>query len=142
MMMFHGFWISCLSFFLFLGNNTVKKHLDWHTQDLLEKIAPTWMNVSLKMKNDPETDNTFGWVLEMWAHLRSIHFMVWVENCKLSLASFLTFLLFTAKQKVCICCGLCSSWGAAYSTERLHVAGFVSEPESYHMYYSHFFSLL
>lgn len=36
-----------------------------HTQDLLEKIAPTWMNVSLRMKNDPETDTTFGWVLEM-----------------------------------------------------------------------------
>ncbi|KAK6140383.1 hypothetical protein DH2020_025867 [Rehmannia glutinosa] len=37
-------------------------------KDLLEKIAPTWMNVSLKMKNDPETDNTFGWVLEMYAY--------------------------------------------------------------------------
>ncbi|PIM99324.1 hypothetical protein CDL12_28182 [Handroanthus impetiginosus] len=35
---------------------------------LLEKIAPTWMNVSLKMKNDPETDTTFGWVLEMYAY--------------------------------------------------------------------------
>ncbi|KAI3472316.1 hypothetical protein Pfo_031109 [Paulownia fortunei] len=37
-------------------------------KDLLEKIAPTWMNVSLKMKNDLETDNTFGWVLEMYAY--------------------------------------------------------------------------
>ncbi|XP_065868057.1 hydroxyproline O-arabinosyltransferase RDN2-like [Euphorbia lathyris] len=35
---------------------------------LLEKIAPTWMNVSLKMKADPETDKTFGWVLEMYAY--------------------------------------------------------------------------
>lgn len=34
-------------------------------QDLLEKIAPTWMNVSLKMKYDAETDEEFGWVLEM-----------------------------------------------------------------------------
>ena len=34
-------------------------------QDILEKIAPTWMNVSLKMKDDPETDKAFGWVLEM-----------------------------------------------------------------------------
>lgn len=34
-------------------------------QDLLEKIAPTWMNVSLKMKEDPEADKVFGWVLEM-----------------------------------------------------------------------------
>ncbi|CAA3003043.1 hydroxyproline O-arabinosyltransferase 3 [Olea europaea subsp. europaea] len=24
--------------------------------DFLEKIAPTWMNVSLKMKNDPKTE--------------------------------------------------------------------------------------
>lgn len=38
---------------------------NWLLQDLLEKIAPTWMNVSLKMKDDPETDKVFGWVLEM-----------------------------------------------------------------------------
>ncbi|PWA86649.1 hypothetical protein CTI12_AA138540 [Artemisia annua] len=37
-------------------------------KDLLEKIAPTWMNVSLRMKDDPETDKTFGWVLEMYAY--------------------------------------------------------------------------
>ncbi|XP_073271256.1 hydroxyproline O-arabinosyltransferase 3-like [Primulina huaijiensis] len=37
-------------------------------KDLLEKIAPTWMNVSLKMKNDPETDKEFGWVLEMYGY--------------------------------------------------------------------------
>ncbi|KAF5733640.1 hypothetical protein HS088_TW16G00080 [Tripterygium wilfordii] len=37
-------------------------------KDLLEKIAPTWMNVSLKMKQDPETDKTFGWVLEMYGY--------------------------------------------------------------------------
>lgn len=36
-------------------------------QESLEKIAPTWMNVSLTMKNDPETDKAFGWVLEMLA---------------------------------------------------------------------------
>lgn len=34
-------------------------------KDMLEKIAPTWMNVSLRMKDDPETDKTFGWVLEI-----------------------------------------------------------------------------
>lgn len=34
-------------------------------QESLEKIAPTWMNVSLTMKNDPDTDKAFGWVLEM-----------------------------------------------------------------------------
>ncbi|XP_052876564.1 hydroxyproline O-arabinosyltransferase RDN2-like isoform X1 [Gossypium arboreum] len=37
-------------------------------KDLLKKIAPTWMNVSLKMKDDPETDEAFGWVLEMYAY--------------------------------------------------------------------------
>jgi hypothetical protein len=36
-----------------------------HCQESLKKIAPTWMNVSLAMKKDPETDKAFGWVLEM-----------------------------------------------------------------------------
>ncbi|XP_040993534.1 hydroxyproline O-arabinosyltransferase PLENTY-like [Juglans microcarpa x Juglans regia] len=34
----------------------------------LEEIAPTWVNVSLRMKDDPETDKAFGWVLEMYAY--------------------------------------------------------------------------
>lgn len=34
----------------------------------LEKIAPSWMNVSLQMKEDAETDKAFGWVLEMYAY--------------------------------------------------------------------------
>lgn len=34
-------------------------------QSQLEKIAPTWMNVSLHMKSDVEADYAFGWVLEM-----------------------------------------------------------------------------
>ncbi|KAA8550153.1 hypothetical protein F0562_001831 [Nyssa sinensis] len=34
-------------------------------KSLLEKIAPTWMNISLGMKHDQETDKAFGWVLEM-----------------------------------------------------------------------------
>ncbi|KAH6757892.1 Hyp O-arabinosyltransferase-like protein [Perilla frutescens var. hirtella] len=37
-------------------------------KDALKKIAPTWMNVSLAMKKDPETDKAFGWVLEMYAY--------------------------------------------------------------------------
>ncbi|KAJ0648785.1 putative glycosyltransferase HPAT/SRGT1 [Helianthus annuus] len=37
-------------------------------KDLLEKIAPTWMNVSIRMKDDPEADKAFGWVLEMYAY--------------------------------------------------------------------------
>uniref|UniRef100_A0A2P2QQU2 Uncharacterized protein MANES_04G158600 n=1 Tax=Rhizophora mucronata TaxID=61149 RepID=A0A2P2QQU2_RHIMU len=46
-----------------IGNSPVIIH-----KELLEKIAPTWMNVSLRMKNDHETDTTFGWVLEMYAY--------------------------------------------------------------------------
>lgn len=34
-------------------------------QAYLEKIEPTWANVSINMKNDLETDAKFGWVLEM-----------------------------------------------------------------------------
>ncbi|XP_076953017.1 hydroxyproline O-arabinosyltransferase 1-like [Bidens hawaiensis] len=34
----------------------------------LKKIAPTWMNMSLAMKTDPEADKAFGWVLEMYAY--------------------------------------------------------------------------
>ncbi|KAI4337281.1 hypothetical protein L6164_015717 [Bauhinia variegata] len=37
-------------------------------KESLKKIAPTWMNVSLAMKKDPEADNAFGWVLEMYAY--------------------------------------------------------------------------
>ncbi|KAL0435330.1 UNVERIFIED_CONTAM: Hydroxyproline O-arabinosyltransferase RDN2 [Sesamum radiatum] len=37
-------------------------------KSILEKIAPTWMNVSLRMKDDPETDKAFGWVLEMYGY--------------------------------------------------------------------------
>ncbi|GMJ07738.1 hydroxyproline O-arabinosylatransferase 1 [Hibiscus trionum] len=37
-------------------------------KDSLKKIAPTWMNVSLAMKKDPETDQAFDWVLEMYAY--------------------------------------------------------------------------
>jgi hypothetical protein len=35
---------------------------------MLEDIAPTWVNISLRMKDDPETDKAFGWVLEMYAY--------------------------------------------------------------------------
>ncbi|XP_018719886.2 hydroxyproline O-arabinosyltransferase PLENTY isoform X2 [Eucalyptus grandis] len=39
-----------------------------HIFSILEEIAPTWMNVSLRMKEDPETDKAFGWVLEMYGY--------------------------------------------------------------------------
>ncbi|CAN7005463.1 unnamed protein product [Brassica rapa subsp. trilocularis] len=38
------------------------------SKESLENIAPTWMNVSLTMKNDPDTDKAFGWVLEMYGY--------------------------------------------------------------------------
>ncbi|KAI4318864.1 hypothetical protein MLD38_032523 [Melastoma candidum] len=37
-------------------------------KESLKKIAPTWMNVSLAMKKDPDVDKAFGWVLEMYAY--------------------------------------------------------------------------
>ncbi|KAL8159398.1 hypothetical protein V2J09_000935 [Rumex salicifolius] len=37
-------------------------------KSLLEKIAPIWVNISLQIKNDPETDKAFGWVQEMYAY--------------------------------------------------------------------------
>ncbi|OEL19062.1 hypothetical protein BAE44_0019918 [Dichanthelium oligosanthes] len=37
-------------------------------KESLARIAPTWMNVSIAMKKDPETDKTFGWVLEMYGY--------------------------------------------------------------------------
>ncbi|KAK3128535.1 hypothetical protein QOZ80_6BG0463130 [Eleusine coracana subsp. coracana] len=37
-------------------------------KESLARIAPTWMNVSLAMKKDPEADKAFGWVLEMYAY--------------------------------------------------------------------------
>ncbi|CAL5190475.1 unnamed protein product [Lathyrus oleraceus] len=46
-----------------IGNSPVIIH-----KYLLEEIAPTWVNVSLRMKDDPETDKVFGWVLEMYAY--------------------------------------------------------------------------
>ncbi|XP_002988029.2 hydroxyproline O-arabinosyltransferase 3 isoform X2 [Selaginella moellendorffii] len=38
-----------------------------HKAQLL-RIAPTWHNLSIQMKQDPETDKAFGWVLEMYAY--------------------------------------------------------------------------
>ncbi|XP_065877721.1 hydroxyproline O-arabinosyltransferase NOD3-like isoform X2 [Euphorbia lathyris] len=37
-------------------------------KSILEEISPTWVNISLRMKDDPETDKAFGWVLEMYAY--------------------------------------------------------------------------
>ncbi|KMZ58109.1 hypothetical protein ZOSMA_7G01400 [Zostera marina] len=37
-------------------------------KSVLKKIAPTWMDVSIKMKNDPETVKIFGWILEMYGY--------------------------------------------------------------------------
>ncbi|KAK9154656.1 hypothetical protein Sjap_002136 [Stephania japonica] len=37
-------------------------------KSVLNEVAPTWMNVSMRMKEDPETDREFGWVLEMYGY--------------------------------------------------------------------------
>lgn len=37
-------------------------------KDLLAKIAPTWMNISFRIKYDPDTDEMLGWVQEMYAY--------------------------------------------------------------------------
>ncbi|XP_021772174.1 hydroxyproline O-arabinosyltransferase 3-like [Chenopodium quinoa] len=37
-------------------------------KSLLKEIAPTWMNISLQIKRDPEADSTFDWVQEMYAY--------------------------------------------------------------------------
>jgi len=34
----------------------------------LARIAPTWMNISIAMKKDPDADKAFGWVLEMYGY--------------------------------------------------------------------------
>ncbi|KAK8919445.1 hypothetical protein KSP39_PZI021199 [Platanthera zijinensis] len=43
----------------------------------LEQVAPTWMNISLKMKEDPESDKAFGWVLEMCGSLFMLSKFFW-----------------------------------------------------------------
>lgn len=37
-------------------------------KEQLRRIAPTWMNVSLAMKDDKAADKEFGWVLEMYGY--------------------------------------------------------------------------
>ena len=34
----------------------------------LRKLAPLWLNMSLRLKVDKEADSRFGWVLEMWGY--------------------------------------------------------------------------
>jgi hypothetical protein len=56
---------SRLTFFFRCDCLVICYSLNYLHQSLLEEIAPTWVNVSLTMKDDPETDKAFGWVLEM-----------------------------------------------------------------------------
>jgi len=51
----------------------------------MAKIVPTWLNVSVVLKNNPESDKTFGWVQEMYAwslasFLEGVHDYVLVNN--------------------------------------------------------------
>lgn len=63
------FFISVLRwlpFYFYLEQSLINiDMLNYLLQSLLEEISPTWLNVSLRMKDDPETDKAFGWVLEM-----------------------------------------------------------------------------
>ena len=34
----------------------------------LRRLAPLWLNLSLRLKVDPDADRRFGWVLEMWGY--------------------------------------------------------------------------
>eukprot|EP00884_Botryococcus_braunii_P011357 jgi/Botrbrau1/20221/Bobra.31_1s0018.1 len=45
-----------------IGNSPVMLHLD-----LFGAIVGPWLNISLRMKEDPEADKAFGWILEMYA---------------------------------------------------------------------------
>ena len=34
-------------------------------RSLLEQIVEDWYDISLRMKNDPDANKAFGWILEM-----------------------------------------------------------------------------
>ena len=36
--------------------------------DLLRKVVPLWLKLSVDLKHDGQADSTFGWVLEMWGY--------------------------------------------------------------------------
>lgn len=42
------------------GNAPVMIH-----RSLLEQIVEDWYDISLRMKNDPDANRAFGWILEM-----------------------------------------------------------------------------
>ena len=46
-----------------IGNSPVMIH-----KDELKKVCTVWDTLAIKMKQDPETNAAFGWVLEMWAY--------------------------------------------------------------------------
>ena len=46
-----------------IGNSPVMIH-----KDELKKVCTVWDTLAIKMKQDPETNSAFGWVLEMWAY--------------------------------------------------------------------------
>lgn len=98
--------------------------LSYPFQSMLEEIAPTWVNVSLRMKDDLETDKAFGWVLEMW--VLSLNYKLALVWCVVKwswVVFYLMLVSFLCWTKVCICCGICIAWRAAYSSWRLYVAG-------------------
>ncbi|KAL2941992.1 Hydroxyproline O-arabinosyltransferase 3 [Bienertia sinuspersici] len=64
------------------------------TKSLLKEIAPTWLNVSLKIKYDSEADQTFGWVQEIlhgtciWGRTYIIHY---TYGCDYTMKGELTY---------------------------------------------------
>lgn len=52
-----------LSMFAPIGNSPVMI-----SKTSLKKVVPLWHDLAVKMKKDPEANNAFGWVVEMWAY--------------------------------------------------------------------------
>lgn len=92
-------------------------------QESLEKIAPTWMNVSLTMKNDPETDKAFGWVLEMLALKTKSYSQIGSSSFESHCCFLTTFFFSFLFDKVWLRSCLCSAWGAAHTSEGFHASG-------------------
>ena len=92
---------------------------DGLVQSLLEIIVPTWMNVSLRMKDDPETDKAFGWVLEMWV----VFILCLFDSTIFHVAENADIISIYLLIKVCICCSIFITRCKAYSSQRFYDSG-------------------
>ncbi|KAF7833055.1 hydroxyproline O-arabinosyltransferase 1-like [Senna tora] len=73
-------------------------------KEYLRKIAPSWMNVSIAMKKDPEADKAFGWVLEMYAYAvaSAIHGVGNILYKEFTIQVFFSFLFLSHSQFIVI----------------------------------------